>query len=219
MSVAASPGHSRLALVRHGETVGNSSIRYYGRGDVPLSDLGCRQMLAVRAALAQYFGHGLARFDPIFSSPLRRALDSATIITSESPILIDDFVEIDFGALEGLTADEIRARYPAEFTRWTLHRLDPDYAYPQGESRAEFLERVDRGVTRMLTSIDHAHGERGGNAIVVAHRGVIRAITQRLANVSPVIELASIQSLIRDVAKTAWHPEFLDATEHLSGIK
>ena len=178
-------------------------------------------MLATRAALAQRFGCSLdvARFDPIFASPLSRARDGATIITDASPILIDEFAEIDFGAFEGLTAGEIRERYPADFDRWMLHRLDPDYAYPEGESRAEFLERVHRGVTRMLARIDQVHGDRGGNAIVVAHRGVIRAITQRLSNVSPVIELASIQSLVRVSAWGAWHAEFLDATSHLANIK
>jgi broad specificity phosphatase PhoE len=212
-------GRSRLVLVRHGETVGNSSIRYYGRTDVALSDLGRRQMLATRAALQERYGLGIAQFDPIFASPLSRARDSATIITGKSPVLIDEFVEIDFGVMEGLTADEIRERYPEVFARWTLHRLDPDYIYPQGESRAAFLERVHRGVARMLSLIDQARTDRSVNAIVVAHRGVIRAITQRLANVSPVIELASIQSLIRDPTQTVWRPEFLDASEHLPGVK
>ena len=118
-----------------------------------------------------------------------------------SQILIEEFVEIDFGAFEGLTADEIRERYPADYAHWKRHRLDPDYAYPQGESRAAFLDRVHRGVARMLTIIDPAHHDRGGNAIVVAHRGVIRAITERLAEVAPIMELASIHSLVREPGK------------------
>jgi broad specificity phosphatase PhoE len=71
----------------------------------------------------------------------------------------------------------------------------------------------------MLTLIDQAHHDSGGNAIVVAHRGVIRAITERLANVSPIIELASIHSLIRDASQTAWRAEILDATTHLENIE
>lgn len=218
MNTGEALGRSRLVIVRHGETAGNSSIRYYGRTDVALSDLGRRQMAATRAALAQRFGRRLdaARFDPIFASPLSRACESSIIITAVPAILIDEFVEIDFGSFEGLTADEIRERYPEDFAEWTLHRLDPDYAYPQGESRAAFLERIHRGVARMLNLIDQAHGDCGGNAIVVAHRGVIRAIAQRLAGVSPVIELASIHSLIRDLGQTDWRPEFLDAIDHLA---
>src|SRR5208282_5591650 len=43
-------GGARLILVRHGETEGESSIRYHGRTDVALSELGRTQMnLAGRA--------------------------------------------------------------------------------------------------------------------------------------------------------------------------
>jgi broad specificity phosphatase PhoE len=53
----------RLVLVRHGETVGHSSIRYYGRTDVALSDLGRRQMRAAREWLAARDGaSGFARY-------------------------------------------------------------------------------------------------------------------------------------------------------------
>jgi broad specificity phosphatase PhoE len=213
-------GHTRLVIVRHGETVGNSSIRYHGRTDVALSDLGRRQMRATRDALAQRFGESSTEtwFAPIFASPLSRAHEGARIITGAEPILIEELVEIDFGAFEGLTAGEIRDRYPADFAYWNRHRLDPDYAYPQGESRAAFLDRVHRGVARMLTLIDQAHRGHGGNAVVVAHRGVIRAITQRLAEVAPIIELASIHCFVRDSLRTAWRAEFLDATDHLAGV-
>ena len=67
-----------LALVRHGETVGNSSVRYHGRTDVELSDLG-RAADACRSALAEYSSE---RFParPIVASPLRRAAEGASII-------------------------------------------------------------------------------------------------------------------------------------------
>ncbi|MGA2411387.1 MAG: histidine phosphatase family protein, partial [Candidatus Binataceae bacterium] len=45
--MSTAPGSTRLVLVRHGETVGNSNIRYYGRTDIGLSDLGRNQMRAV----------------------------------------------------------------------------------------------------------------------------------------------------------------------------
>ena len=221
MNADKASGNSRLVLVRHGETAGNSSIRYYGRTDVPLSDLGRRQMLAVRSVLTQCLDHGrdAAGLGPIFASPLSRACEGAIIIAGVAPILIGEFAEIDFGAFEGLTADEIQQRYPRDYAHWTGHRLDSGYAYPNGESRAAFTDRVERGIVRMLALINEAHGDSGGNAIVVAHRGVIRAITKRLANVTPVIELASIHSLIHGSWQTPWHPEFLDATGHLMDIE
>jgi broad specificity phosphatase PhoE len=213
-SPQAGDGVTRLLLVRHGETVGNSSIRYYGRTDVPLAELGRRQMREVRDALVRRFGD--RAFDPVFASPLSRAREGAEIITGREPVKIEEFLEVDFGDFEGLTAEEIRARYTAEFARWDRNRLDPAYAYPHGESRAGFVERVHRGVARMIQLIDDVHQERGGNAIVVAHRGVIRAIIQRLAKLAPVIELASVHILVSENDVADWRAELIDETAHLT---
>ena len=201
---------ARLVLVRHGETVGNSRIRYYGRTDVALADEGRAQMRAAAAALATHFG--ITTFDRIFSSPLVRAREGARIIAGPAAAIaaIEEFREVDFGDFEGLTADEITARFPAEFARWNRDRLAPDYAYPCGESRAAFTARVARGVVRMLTLLDPALP-----ALIVAHRGVIRAIVRRLTGAEPVIELGSIQTLVREGADR-WRVEQLDFTAHLT---
>ena len=53
---------SRLILVRHGETEGESSIRYHGRTDVALSELGRAQMrLAGRAIETRHGAKHFAR--------------------------------------------------------------------------------------------------------------------------------------------------------------
>ena len=69
----------RLVLVRHGETVGESSIRYFGSTDVVLSAAGCRQMEQVRTAL------GGEMFDAVYTSALQRAIRAARIISPEIP--------------------------------------------------------------------------------------------------------------------------------------
>jgi broad specificity phosphatase PhoE len=215
---SSTPGSpARLVLVRHGETVGNSAIHYYGRTDVELSELGRRQMEAVRSALVERFGH--CSLNPVIASPLSRARQGALIITGQEPLLIDEFAEVDFGDFEGLTAEEIRQRFPAEFALWDRKRFDPGYAYPNGESRATFTRRVDRGIAQMLGLIDNTHDGYPSVALVVAHRGVIRAIIQRLADVAPSIELASIHLLSRRTARSGWTTELLDDVSHLEGVR
>lgn len=206
----------RLVLVRHGETVGNSSIRYYGRTDLALSDAGRAQMRAAAQALTTHFR--ITVFDRIFSSPLRRARDGARIIAGPTAVIgeVEEFREVDFGDFEGLTAAEIEARFPTEFARWNRDRLAPDYAYPRGESRAAFTARVERGVARMLTLLG-PEPPPARPALVVAHRGVIRAIIRWLADAEPVIELGSIQTLARDGAGR-WRVEQLDFTAHLTPL-
>jgi len=199
----------RLILIRHGETVGESSIRYHGRTDVPLSELGRAQMrLAARAIETHRRDKPFAH---VFSSPLVRAADGARLVAGDlAPVVtIDEFAEVHFGLFEGLTADEIRNRYPDEFARWNAERLAPTYAYPAGESRAAFAERVERGLERMLAQWT----PRDDDALLVAHRGVIRAIVRKLARREPVVELGSIQILRFD---GGWHADKLDLIDHLN---
>ncbi len=206
-----------LVLVRHGETVGNSSIRYYGRTDLELSELGREQMRAAGRWLHQRFRR--AGFATVIASPLRRATEGATIIVgADHSIKIEEFVEVDFGRFEGLSAEEIEARFPSDFARWNRDRLDSGFAYPDGESRADFASRVDRGIQRMLEVIDAAPAPRDGAALVVAHRGVIRLIANRLAGTEPVIELGSIQILQRDDLADAWRTEIIDMIDHLAEL-
>jgi broad specificity phosphatase PhoE len=218
----------RLVLVRHGETVGHSSIRYYGRTDVALSDLGRRQMHAARDWLAARDGEsGLA---PVFTSPLVRAIEAARIIAGRdaAAVAIEEFAEVDFGLFEGLTAEEIAARYPEEFRRWNANRLASDFVYPEGESRAAFVARVASGTSRMLALWQElrqgprASGRPSG-ALIVAHRGVIRAVVRQLTGVlEPYIDLGSIHILEQesggeDLCTARWRPVALDVTEHLAG--
>jgi broad specificity phosphatase PhoE len=202
---------ARFFLVRHGETEGESSIRYHGITDVPLSEPGREQMR--RAARAIETLRSDVNFGKVFSSPLVRASEGARIITGKadaSIVTIEEFAEVHFGLFEGLTADEIRERYPDHFAIWNADRLASDYTYPEGESRANFAARVERGLERVLAiwtaGID-------GDALLVAHRGVIRAIVRKLTNQQPVVELGSIQILEFD---DGWRVVALDSCEHLA---
>ena len=159
----------RLLLVRHGETDGQSSIRYHGRTDVPLSTAGRLQMETVAASLS---GRAV---DLWLASPLRRSWLGALIVGGGDPVRIEaDFREVDFGAWEGLTADEIRGRDSAAYERWRSSPLTFDY--PGGESRSGFARRIGAGVERMLAA-------PGWTVGAVLHKGVIREIVRTLTGV------------------------------------
>ena len=143
-----------------------------------------------------------------------RASEGARLIVGDGAevLTIEEFTEVHFGLFEGLTAEEIRERYPIEFARWNADRLAPAYTYPQGESRASFAERVARGLERMLTLIEASRRTGHERALVVAHRGVIRAMVRALTGDEPVVELGSIQIIAR---RARWHAHLLDFTAHL----
>ena len=215
---------ARLVLVRHGETVGHSSIRYYGRTDVALSDLGRRQMRAAREWLSAQ--EGTMPFAAVFTSPLLRASEAARIIAGRDARIVEigELAEVDFGLFEGLTAEEIAERYPEEYRRWNANRLSPELVYPEGESRAVFVDRVARGAERMLATWQdlRASGRSNTAALMVAHRGVIRAVVRRLTGIlEPRIDLGSIHILEEqqprgaDLRSARWLPVALDLTAHL----
>jgi len=157
-----------LYLLRHGETEGESSIRYHGVNDVPLSDLGREQMRAAAARMAP------VEIAAVVSSPLSRALEGARLAAADRglPVRIEqDFREIDFGRWEGLTREEIRADDPDLYAEWM--RGQPDFRFPDGETRDAFERRVASGLRRLLELAVPS-------ALVVGHKGVIRAIVRGL---------------------------------------
>jgi broad specificity phosphatase PhoE len=161
----------KLILIRHGETEGQSSVRYYGSTDVDLSAEGRAQMRSAGAALRHQ------AVDVWVASSQQRSWRGAQIVGSGAPVRIEgNFREIHFGAWEGLTAEEIKARDPVRFEDW--QKGVEGFEYPGGEPRAAFRERVAKGLVAL-----NATGAR--TALCVLHKGVIREIVRALTGFAP----------------------------------
>ena len=156
----------RIVLVRHGETLGNSSERLHGSADLALSVAGRAQLRCAAASLRTEV------FDRVVASPMRRSWEAAQIVAAGAPIQLEhDFREIHFGRWEGLTKSEIEASNPVLFHDWQTKAAG--FEYPGGEPRAEFRARVLRGLERLR--------ESGADAVLaVLHRGVIRVLGEQL---------------------------------------
>ncbi len=156
----------RLVMLRHGETVGNSSVRYHGAADVPLSDQGRSQVRAAAEGLRQEV------FDLVVASPLRRSWEAAVLLAGGAPVRIEDGLrEIHFGRWEGLTAEEIERRDPVLYREWRARA--PGFEFPGGEIRAEFRARV-------LAAFERVAASGASSALLVGHKGVIRTIGEQL---------------------------------------
>lgn len=155
-------GSNRMILVRHGEPDEIVRGRCYGRMDVGLSPRGREQMRRVSRRL------GAARLSAIYSSPSRRALESASVLAAgRLPVTVDRrLCEIDFGQLEGLTYADIQERYPQTYDEWMTRPAD--VVFPGGESLGAMAARVREA----LDHIRRTH--TGGMVAVVAHGGVSR---------------------------------------------
>ncbi|HVN87353.1 MAG TPA: histidine phosphatase family protein [Candidatus Binatia bacterium] len=201
----------RLVLVRHGETAGQSSIRYYGATDVPLSAVGRAQMERAAAAVDHL------PIDTVYASALMRSREGARIVARREPIVLGGFNEIDFGDWEGLTESEIRARDPRLHAQW---RAGPaDFHYPGGESTATFRTRV---AATLWTVVERAQQDGDQCLLMVLHKGVIRTILAALLDLdsSARSQLAVDLGSIHIVASTAstWCATRLDDVAHLEAL-
>ena len=151
-------------LARHGESDWNAANRFQGHSDRPLTALGRRQAEALADDVA-----GLAVLAAVYTSPLRRALDTAAVVgvrTGLEPVSVDDFREVDVGAWAGLSRAEVAARFPDALERWL--------AGGEGWQDGETYDAMSSRVLAALRRIADAHPEDA--VLVVSHGGPIRAI-------------------------------------------
>ncbi|HEY2381905.1 MAG TPA: histidine phosphatase family protein [Terriglobia bacterium] len=144
-----------LILVRHGLTDWNVERRYQGRFDIPLNAAGRAQAETLKEQLKSI------PFDHLYSSPLRRALETASIIAGGQTIECDDrLAEIDHGVWQGKTHDEIAALWPRDWQTWNT---DPgNFTPPGGESVSDLRSRVNAFI-----------GDMQGEAILCVSHGVV----------------------------------------------
>ena len=157
----------RCYLVRHAQTDWNSQNRLQGHSDLPLSLVGHEQAKRLGAWFASRHLAG------VFTSALRRSRQTAQTIASGNghgvqPIIEPALAEMHLGRWEGLTPEEIDARFEGAYQQW---RLRPSsVVIPGAEPLEAFRERVRRALGGIVAGLD------SGEAVIVSHGGVIAAI-------------------------------------------
>lgn len=157
---------TKIILVRHGHVEGISPERFRGRADLPLTEQGRQQA----AATARY---GAARWRPnaVFTSPLSRCRAVATAIATPfnlEPEPVFGLIDIDYGEWQGLTPDEVKARWPQPLATW--YRAPDAAQIPGGET----LLRVRDRAAAALRDIAAKHPNE--TVVAVAHDVVNRVL-------------------------------------------
>jgi len=151
-----------LVLIRHGETDWNRDNRFQGHADPSLNDAGRAQARALATEI------GAERFAALYTSPFRRAAETAAILASElglGPLSDAALEEVDVGSWSGLTRDEVEERFPDGYARW----LEYGHGWDDGETYEELGGRVVGG----LLNIGGRHP--GVAVLAVTHGGPIRS--------------------------------------------
>lgn len=173
-----------LYLIRHGATEANTRRPYVLQGrrtDLPLSDLGRRQAEAARRVLED------RAIDIVFSSPLRRARQTAEILAEPHGVpveLLDDLTECDVGRWEGLSWEEIRQK---DGPYLDTFEADPGTVpYAGGESFQQVQNRAVPSIQRIIRN------HSAGNLMVVTHNVVARVYVAHLSGAA-IVKARSIR--------------------------
>jgi probable phosphoglycerate mutase len=148
----------RIALLRHGPTAWNAAGRVQGHTDIALSDEGLAKMAALRLPFAPTH---------IYASPMLRARQTAQALDLQNPVLDARLMEQNWGAWEGLTRQEILDRHGADAFVKAGSEQGEAFHPGGGETTGELHARV--------ASFLADAARQDGNAVAVAHLGVLRA--------------------------------------------
>ena len=155
---------TKLYLIRHGETEQNKTGVLMGSTDTPLNDHGRLQAASLGERL------NALEVDTIFSSPLSRAVETASLVFGEEAQIITDssLQEFHFGEWEGMHFSEIAKQYPEI---WQLWLTDWEQTHiPGGEAFPAFRHRVISVVEEIVRY------NAGKRVAVVSHGGCIRSL-------------------------------------------
>ncbi len=193
---------ARIVLIRHGMTQGNKEHRYVGTTDEGLLPKSVEQLRGRQEfwqeQVSMKDGDGILGDRPalvgnptakpseesvknvagnltVYVSPYLRAKQTADILfPGAKQVEIAEFAECRFGAFEYKNYAELNG--------------NPDYqrfidsggtsAFPGGESRAEFTERVMQGFKKLLADVEESQPY---TIVVVAHGGTIMALMDQLS--------------------------------------
>ena len=156
----------RLLLVRHGETDHNVARRIQGPLlDDPLNKTGEAQARALATHIAAEQAAGALHLDAVYSSPLKRAWQTAQSIAHVfrlHPIAVPAFQEFSWGIYLGRTeTDEVLEAMKKAHAEWK--RGNVDYPLPEGESPAVAWRRAKLALDPLLAK------HPTGTVALVAH--------------------------------------------------
>lgn len=154
-----------IVFIRHGQTDVNKENRLQGaKVDAELNEYG-RQYAKKAAA-----NFDESQFDVVYSSPMKRAVETAKIFTKGKKKLNLDsrLLEFDFGEWDGKKMSDIAQNYPDVVDPWgKVNRHYIKYA-PHGES----YEKFDQRCGKFLDEMYQKYPEQ--KVLVVAHGRLIR---------------------------------------------
>jgi broad specificity phosphatase PhoE len=161
---------TKILLVRHGHVEGIDPERFRGREQLALTERGRIEADAVARRIASTWQPG-----KIYTSPLGRCVTTGAAISRSCKVtaeICDDLNDIDYGAWQFRSYEEIRDETPELFAAWfaTPHLV----RFPNGESLQDLVSRTSDALRLVLAR--HADD----TVVLVGHDSVNRALLLQL---------------------------------------
>lgn len=158
-----------LHLLRHGETAAHG--RLVGSTDIPVDAGGYAQLQRTRDKLKQM------EISFMVSSPMQRCLQTTRFLQmGMESVVWSDLREIDFGAWENHSFQEIAAKWPDTVNAWS--NWSESFTFPDGENIGDFLERM-KNLQQKIARCEQK------DLLVVTHGGVIRHLICLYLGIAP----------------------------------
>jgi len=170
-----------LYNVRHGETDTNYEGRINGMStDKPLNAKGIEQVETLEKEI------DINKFDEIYSSPMKRAMQTAEILNQGVHEIHQDkrLVEADYGSWDGLKESDLHVKYPDAFD-------ENRYLLPNYTKYAKDGEEYDDVYKRIEDFMDDMAKKGNKKIMVVCHGFVSRSFVKVVTgakNISNIIQ-------------------------------
>lgn len=202
----------KLFLVRHGRTVWNAGEVFRGREDIPLDPVGETEARLLAERLKG------ERIEVIFSSPLKRAKQTAFQIsgqTGASVIEAEELIDLDYGHWQGRTLQEVKGDFPDLYELWV--KAPHEVVFPSGEGLKDVLERVAPFVETTLKQF------YGNTVVFVSHKVVLKVLICHLLGMGLSafwkVEQSTSALNLFEYKDGLWRAKLINDTCHLASLK
>ena len=205
---------THIVLTRHGHVEGIHPPRFRGRTELPLTGLGRTQSKAVARRIAEAWTPGM-----VYTSPMGRCRETGREIAEACGIeseAIDGLNDIDYGAWQWRTHDEVEAEVPELYAAW--HATPHLVRFPGGESLQELIARA----ADALRLVIERHAGESETVVLVGHDSVNRALLLQLLDqpLSAYWKIAQAPCTLNEIeiAGRRLRALRINETSHLDGL-
>lgn len=147
---------NKIIFLRHAKTKFNYKNFFLGRKK--------------NTGIIDYNNKDLEIYDKIYSSPLKRSIQTAKKFKTKKMEINNNLNEIDYGQSEGLNYNQLKIKYPKIIKNWSLLK---DPRFPKGENLFDVSKRVFKFLKKLNNDLEFKNKQK---YLVVTHNIFLKCL-------------------------------------------